>query len=80
MRAETDIRSFVADWVALNVRSVKGLSNISGEVNRLAAGMTGDARVLGISGGDLHRAVGDIDDFLTGQYEQACLAGEERRS
>ena len=74
MKQKTEVQSFVNDWVALNVRSVKGLSNIPVEVNRLAAGMTGDARVLGISGGDLNRAVGDIDDYLTEQYEQACAA------
>ncbi len=72
MLPTTEIQSFVTDWVTLNVRSIKGLSSISGEVNRLAAGMTSDARVLGISGGDLHRTIGDIDDYLTERYEQAC--------
>ncbi|HJS45046.1 MAG TPA: hypothetical protein VJ753_01475 [Rhizomicrobium sp.] len=74
MKPKTDVQDFVKDWVALNVHSVKGLSNVAGEVNRLAASMTGDARERGISGGDLHRAVGDIDDYLTEQYEQACAA------
>ena len=74
MKPKTDVRNFVNDWVAQNVRGVKGLANVPGEVNRLAAGMTGDARVLGISGGDLHGIVGDIDDYLTEQYEQACAA------
>jgi len=74
MNLAADIQTFVDDWVAQNVREVKGLSNISGEVNRLAAGMTGDARVLGISGGDLHRTVGDIDEYLTEQYELAAAA------
>lgn len=72
MPPKSDVQRFVNDWVAQNVRSVKNLSNVPSEVNRLAASMTGDARVHGISGGDLHRAVGDIDDYLTEQYEQAC--------
>ena len=74
MKPKTDVRNFVNDWVAQNVRRVKDLSNVPGEVNRLAASMTGDARVHGISGGDLHGIVGDIDDYLTEQYEQACAA------
>ena len=74
MKPKNDVRNFVNDWVAQNVRSVKGLSNVPSEVNRLAASMTGDAREHGISGGDLHGAVGDIDDYLTEQYEQACAA------
>lgn len=73
MIGEIEIRSFVDDWVALNVRTVKGLSNVSGEVNRLAADITSDARILGISGGDLYRTVGDIDVFLTRTYEQTSL-------
>lgn len=74
MKPKNDVQKFVNGWVAQNVREVKGLSNVPSEVNRLAAGMTGDARELGISGGDLHKAVGDIDDYLTVQYEQACTA------
>jgi hypothetical protein len=74
MQAKAEIQSFVNDWVAQNVRAVKGVSNVPYEVNRLAASMTGDAREQGISGGDLHRAVGDIDDYLTEQFEQACAA------
>ena len=74
MKPKSDVQNFVNDWVAQNVRSVKGLSNVPSEVNRLAASMTGDARVLGISGGELHQAVGDIDDYLTKQYEQVSEA------
>ena len=73
MKPQADIQNFITDWVARNVRGVKD-SPVPSEVNRLAASMTGDARVLGISGGDLHRAVGDIDDYLTEQYQQACAA------
>ena len=39
-------------------------------MDRLAADLTGAARAEGISGGDLNRALGDIDEYLTGQYEQ----------
>ena len=74
MQTKSDIQSFVSAWVAENVRPVKGLSNVPSEVNRLAADMTGDAREQGISGGDLHQAVGDIDDYLTEQYQQVCAA------
>ena len=74
MKPKTDVQNFVNGWVAQNVRGSKIPSNIAGEVNRLAANLTGDARVEGISGGDLNRAVGDIDDYLTEQYEQACAA------
>ena len=74
MPPKSDIQRFINGWVAQNVRSVKNLSNVPSEVNRLAASITGDAREHGISGGDLHRIVGDIDDYLTEQYEQACAA------
>ena len=74
MQTKSDIQSFVSSWVAENVRAVKGLSNVPSEVNRLAASMTGDAREQGISGSDLHQAVGDIDDYLTEQYQQVCAA------
>jgi hypothetical protein len=74
MRPKTDIENFVSNWVASNVRTVKGLSNLPQEVDRLAASLTGDARAEGITGGDLNRALGDIDDYLTAQYEQVCAA------
>ena len=74
MKPKNDVRNFVNSWVAQNVRAVKAVSNVPSEVDRLAASLTGDARMLGISGGDLHGAVGDIDDYLTEQYEQACAA------
>jgi hypothetical protein len=34
--------------------------------------LTRDARARGISGSELHRALGDIDDYLTEQYRRAC--------
>jgi len=72
MKPKNDVQNFVTGWVTQNVRGVKGVSNVPSEVDRLAASLTGDARELGISGGDLNRAVGDIDDYLTKRYEQAC--------
>jgi len=72
MQTRIDIESFVSDWVAQNVRGVK--TNLPHEVDRLAASLTGDARKQGISGGELNRAVGDIDDYLTEQYHQVCAA------
>jgi hypothetical protein len=74
MKNKTAVETFVKSWVAENVRSVPNLSNLSSEVDRLASSLTGDARAEGISGGDLNRAVGDIDDYLTGQYEQVSAA------
>jgi len=74
MKPKNDVQNFVTGWVAEIVRAVKGVANVPYEVNRLAANMTGDAREQGISGGDLHQAVGDIDDYLTEQYEQVCAA------
>ena len=74
MPPKSDIQRFINGWVAQNVRAMKSVSNVPSEVNRLAASMTGDAREHGISGGDLHGIVGDIDDYLTEQYERACAA------
>jgi hypothetical protein len=71
-RSKTDIETFVTGWVAANVRNIPGLSNVTPEVDRLAASLTGDARAEGISGGDIHKALGDIDDYLTEQYQQAA--------
>ena len=68
-----DIESFVADWVAENVRPVTGLASVPAEMDRLAAELTRDARARGISGRELHRVVGDIDDYLTEQYSRACV-------
>jgi hypothetical protein len=69
---KTEIEAFVKNWIALNVRSVKG--SVPTEVDRLASELTGAARVEGISGGDLNRTLGDIDDYLTDQYQQISAA------
>ena len=72
MIAKADVASFAQAWVTRNVRGIPGL-NVVLEVDRLAARLTGDARAEGISGRDLHGALGNIDDYLTGHYHQACL-------
>jgi hypothetical protein len=64
------IETFVRSWVAENLHNVPGLATLPiSEVDRLAASLTGDARAEGISGGDINRALGDIDEFLTDQYQ-----------
>jgi len=72
VKSKTTVEKFVNSWVAENVRNVPGLSNLPSEVDRLASSLTFDARAEGISGGDINRTLGDIDDYLTGQYELAC--------
>ncbi|HEY8254422.1 MAG TPA: hypothetical protein VIG39_07260 [Rhizomicrobium sp.] len=72
MIPKTDVATFAQAWVARHVRGTPGL-NVVLEVDRLAAHLTGDARAEGISGRDLHGALGNIDDYLTGHYHQACL-------
>jgi hypothetical protein len=74
MPSKTEIETFVSGWVAHNVRNVPRLANPAYEVDRLAARLTGDARAQGISGSDLNRAVGDIDDYLTEQFQRLADA------
>jgi hypothetical protein len=71
MQTKANVESFVSDWVARNVHVLPHRANLLQEVDRLAAGLTGDARAQGISGGDLNRALGDIDDYLTGRLDAA---------
>ena len=71
-QTKTEIEAFVKDWIARNVRSEKG--SVPTEVDRLASELTGAARAEGISGGELNRALGDIDDYLTEQYQQITAA------
>ena len=73
-QTKTEIETFVKAWVAAHVRAVPGRANLAYEVDRLAAGLTGDARAQGISGGELNRALGDIDDYLTEQCQQISAA------
>jgi hypothetical protein len=60
---------FAEGWVSANVTNVPGLEDLPREIERLACLMTADARESGISGGDIDRAVGDLDDYLTRAYE-----------
>jgi len=71
-QSKAEIESCARNGVAAHVRSVKG--SVPTEVDRLAAELTGAARTEGISGGELNRALGDIDDYLTEQYQQVCAA------
>jgi hypothetical protein len=61
---KTEIETFASDWVAQNLRGVSRSANLPHELDSLAAWLTRDARSRGISGSDLNRAVGDIDDYL----------------
>jgi len=74
MRSKAEVEAFAKTWVALHVRVVPRLASLATEVDRLAANITSDARMRGISGGDLNLALGDLDDYLTGQYQQLADA------
>jgi hypothetical protein len=78
MPSKTEIETFVSNWVDQNVRTVPRPANHAYEVDRLAARITGDARAGGISGSDLNRAVGDIDDYLTEQFQRLADAVQPR--
>ena len=65
-----DIEKFVKCWVLANVHYVPGLAKLECEIDRLSAELTGDARENGISGRDVHKTLGDIDDYLTREYEK----------
>lgn len=65
-----EIEVFVRGWLTTNMSNLP-TGNLPLEVDRLAAKLTGDARAMGISGRDLNRALGDIDDYLTGQVQLA---------
>jgi hypothetical protein len=69
MRSKTEIEAFVRDWVARNVHLVPELAALPTEVDKWASDLTGDARAEGISGSDLNKTLGDIDDYLTGQHQ-----------
>jgi hypothetical protein len=70
MLTNSQIEAFVADWMACNVSHQRNPPDRPGDIDRLAAGLTGAARAQGISGGDLHRLLGDIDDYLTAECRQ----------
>ena len=70
MPSKAEVEAFAKTWVASHMRVVPRLASLATEVDRLAAHITSDARTRGISGGDLNLALGDLDDYLTGQYQQ----------
>jgi hypothetical protein len=72
MRNKAEVERFVASWVVQNVRGTPGLASLPVDVDRLAANLTGDARAEGISGADINRVFGDIDDYLTEQCRQTA--------
>ena len=74
MRSKTEIEAFVRNWVARNVHLVPELAALPTEVDKWASDLTGDARAEGISGSDLNKTLGDIDDYLTGQHQQISSA------
>jgi hypothetical protein len=63
-RSAAEIESFVQQWVARHIPAV-GAPNLAPEIDRLASHLTGDARAHGISGGEIHDVLGDIDDYLS---------------
>jgi hypothetical protein len=73
MRSKSEIEAFVRSWVARNVHLVPELT-LPTEVDKWASDLTGDARAEGISGSDLNKTLGDIDDYLTAQHAQVASA------
>jgi hypothetical protein len=74
MLTDSQIEAFVTDWMARNVCNQPNPTHRPADIDRLAAGLTGAARAQGISGGDLNRVLGDIDDYLTDQCRQSSSA------
>lgn len=73
-RPAIEIERFVQHWLADNLRVFPDLTSLALETDRLAAALTAHARDHGISGGDIHGALGDIDLYLTARYQQAADA------
>lgn len=67
-----EIARFIQLWVAEHLHFRPGLTNLPLEMDSLAARLTSDARMRGISGGEIHRTVGDIDAYLTECYQRAA--------
>ena len=66
------VAAFTQAWLADNLAGGQAEGDIARQVDSLAAKMTADAREQGITGGELAKSFGDIDDFLTGEYQKAC--------
>lgn len=63
-------RIFVQRWVLSNLNNMSDFPDIVRETDRLASMMTGDARALNISGTDIFRAIGNIDEYLASELEK----------
>ena len=73
-QAPVEIARFVQLWVAEHLHFRPDLANLPLEIDSLAARLTGDARMHGISGGEIHRTIGDIDTYLTECYQRAAVS------
>jgi hypothetical protein len=69
LQAET-ASAFVQEWISSHLTGGPDLPDMARETDRLASMMTGDARSHGISGADIFRAIGNIDDYLTSELEK----------
>jgi len=69
-RSNSDIESFVQAWISENMRRMPRGPSATPEIDRLAAEITRAARMQGISGRELNCAVGDIDEYLSEQYQR----------
>lgn len=65
------IETFVSEWVAQHVPQGIKSADMLQAVDHLAAGLTRDARMQGISGKDIFAVVGDIDGYLIDKCEKA---------
>lgn len=74
MQSNSQIEAFVADWMACTVSNKRNTPHMPADIDRLEAALTGAARAHGISGSDLHRLLGDIDDYLSIQCRQSSSA------
>jgi len=60
---------FAKSWVSQNVHNVPGLEDMDRHVAGLRPEFIAAAKAQGITESQLDAAVGDIDDFLTHEYE-----------
>jgi len=59
---------FVTDWVFDNVHN-NSLASFQDEIERLVAKLKKDAAGAGIGGAELDETFGDVEDFVTAEYE-----------
>jgi hypothetical protein len=60
---------FAREWVLSNLDKVPDPGDLPRAIDEMACRMTADARAEGIRGGDMVRALGDLDEFLAAEYE-----------